>query len=423
MSMKEIRVEELVEIVGPGCEMLGPLKDGGRILSTTEPACCGPMFTPELKGGHTVTRPVGMEGAEVGDAIAITIKRLRMLSTASASGTDRRREGYYVGDPFIAKRCPSCGEINPRSYVEGIGRDAVKCAKCKIPIRAFEITCGYTALFSRDREIGVTVPAKTAASIAMEADRYAAPPKTRKAHSVLRLALADMPPGIVMRLIPSIGNIGTVPAVDIPSSHNCGDLGQLLVGAPHAYGIRKEDLTLRTDAHMDLATVREGATVIAPVKVEGGGIYMGDINAAAGGGLVAGHSLDVSGEISVDVEVIKGLEMEGPVVLPNEEDLPFLSRPFKKREESKARELAREHGFELEELAPVQVVGSGPTLNDAVNSGVERIARLVGMRPEEVKNRATVGGGIEIGRVLGLVGVSVLLPVGKLEDIGIAHLI
>ncbi|MEK6978089.1 MAG: acetamidase/formamidase family protein, partial [Candidatus Hydrothermarchaeota archaeon] len=267
---------------------------------------------------------------KVGDAIAIKIERLRMLSMASASGTDRRRDGYYVGDPFIAKRCPSCGEINPKSYVEGIGRDAVKCAKCNLPIRAFEILCGYTALFSSDRKIGVIVPGKTAASIAMEADRYAAPPKTRKAHSVLRLALADMPPGIVMRLRPSIGNIGTIPAIDIPSSHNCGDLGQLLVGAPHAYGMRQEDLALRTDAHMDLPAVREGTTVIAPVKVEGGGIYMGDINAVAGGGLVAGHTLDVSGEISVEVKVIKGLEMEGPIILPNEEDLPFLSRPFKK---------------------------------------------------------------------------------------------
>ena len=77
--MKEIRVEEFVEIVGPGNGMLGPLRDGGRILSITEPACCGPMFTPELRSGHTVTRPVGVEGAEVGDAIAIKIERLRML--------------------------------------------------------------------------------------------------------------------------------------------------------------------------------------------------------------------------------------------------------------------------------------------------------------------------------------------------------
>ncbi|MEK6977771.1 MAG: acetamidase, partial [Candidatus Hydrothermarchaeota archaeon] len=99
------------------------------------------------------------------------------------------------------------------------------------------------------------------------------------------------------------------------------------------------------------------------------------------------------------------------------------SRPLKKAEDLEARKIAEKFGFELEELAPVQVVGSGPTLNDAVNNGVERIARLVEMRLEEVRNRATIGGGIEIGRVSGLVGVSVLLPLEKLEGIGIAHLI
>lgn len=418
--MKEICVEEFVDIVGPGCEMVGPLEDGSTIRSVTEPACCGPMFTPELRSGHTVTKPVGIEGAEVGDAIAIKVKRLQALSLASASGTDQRKEGYYIGDPFIAKWCPSCEEVNPASYVEGIGKDAVKCVRCNRPMRAFEMTCGYTALFSKDRKIGVTVPQETAASIAREADRYAARPQKGKAHSILSLALGDMPSGIVMRLRPSIGNIGTVPAVDIPSSHNCGDLGQRLVGARHSYGIQREDLIHRTDAHMDLATVREGTTVIAPVKVEGGGIYMGDINAAAGGGLVAGHSLDVSGEITVEVEVIHGLEIEGPFLLPNEEDLPFLSEPLKKAERLRASEMAKKIGFELEETAPVQVVGSGPTLNDAVINGVERIARLVGMRVEEVKNRATMGGGIDIGRVSGLVGITVPLPLEKLEDLGIA---
>jgi formamidase len=51
---------------------------------------------------------------------------------------------------------------------------------------------------------------------------------------------------------------------------------------------------------------------------------------------------------------------------------------------------------------------------------VERIARLVGMRVEEVKNRATLGGGIDIGRVSGLVGITVPLPLEKVEDLGIA---
>ena len=69
-------------VLDPGKPMLGPVKDGGFIVANTAPGCWGPMITPELKGGHEVTVPVAVEGAEVGDAIAI---RIRSVTTPATS--------------------------------------------------------------------------------------------------------------------------------------------------------------------------------------------------------------------------------------------------------------------------------------------------------------------------------------------------
>ena len=46
------------------------------------------MITPSLKGGHEVTMPVEVAGAEVGDAVVIKIKDITVTSMATASGND-----------------------------------------------------------------------------------------------------------------------------------------------------------------------------------------------------------------------------------------------------------------------------------------------------------------------------------------------
>jgi len=73
-----VYVNEFVDLVGPETDMLGPVKDGGRIVTGTEPACYGPMITPEVESGHTISRPVAVMGAEVGDAVALKLKRSRL---------------------------------------------------------------------------------------------------------------------------------------------------------------------------------------------------------------------------------------------------------------------------------------------------------------------------------------------------------
>ena len=139
--------------------------------------------------------------------------------------------------------------------------------------------------------------------------------------------------------------MGTTPSRPFPDSHNAGDFGSFLIGAPHEYALTKEELEERTDGHMDINRVRENAVVICPVKVPGGGVYLGDMHAMQGDGEIAGHTTDVSGIVTLQVHVLKGLTLEGPILLPVEEDLPYLARPLTREEKAKALRTARRFGL------------------------------------------------------------------------------
>src|ERR1700674_1407111 len=75
-------------IIGPNSKMLGPLADGGRIIFLTAPGCWGPMITPTIRGGHEVCTPVAIKGANVGDAVAIRVEKIKILSKAASVGVD-----------------------------------------------------------------------------------------------------------------------------------------------------------------------------------------------------------------------------------------------------------------------------------------------------------------------------------------------
>ncbi len=98
----ELRVASYTEVIGPNLPMLGPLADGGLLIANTVQGCWGPMITPELKGGHEVTQPVAVVGAEVGDAVALAIEQISIRSRAAASGTHVVVAGRNQGDPAIA---------------------------------------------------------------------------------------------------------------------------------------------------------------------------------------------------------------------------------------------------------------------------------------------------------------------------------
>ena len=75
-SRRSIVVSEFTNsVLDPDAPMLGPVENGGTIIANTAPGCWGPMPTPQIRGGHEVTVPVAVAGAEVGDGIAIRIKQ------------------------------------------------------------------------------------------------------------------------------------------------------------------------------------------------------------------------------------------------------------------------------------------------------------------------------------------------------------
>src|SRR3954447_16462187 len=163
-------------IIGPSAEVAGTVRDGGHIVANTAPGCWGPMITPAIKGGHEVTLPVAVEGAEIGDAIAIRIRSIDVTSSATASGNDRTIEGRFNGDPYCAKVCASCGAEDEATVVEGIGPDSVRCAACGAPAAPFAFTNGYTMAFDDARGLGITVTPEKAESFARDAQHAAALP-------------------------------------------------------------------------------------------------------------------------------------------------------------------------------------------------------------------------------------------------------
>ena len=410
-------------VLDPGAAMQGPVESGGTIIANTAPGCWGPMITPHLRGGHEVTQPVWVDGAEPGDAVVIRIRDISVTSIATASGHDSSPEGFCLGDPYVAARCPTCDTLWPETHIEGFGQDSVKCNVCGNAVKPFEVVHGYTVTFDETGSVGVTLPRSAAEKIAGRADHYAALPDASQQHSILNYALSDMP-GVMVRMRPFLGQLGTCPSIAMPDSHNAGDFGAFLVGAPHPYALTAEQLALhKTDGHMDIDAVRAGAILVAPVKVKGAGVYMGDMHAGQGDGEIAGHTMDVAGSVTLRVEVKKGYPIDGPVLFPLPEDLPPMARPFTDAEKAKATHLAAQWGVkELEACAPISVIGTAADMNAAIENGLQRAATLLDMTVPEVRNRATINGAIEIGRAPGVIQVTFLAPLAKLDAVGLGDL-
>ena len=420
-SRRSIVVSEFTNsVLDPDAPMLGPVENGGTIIANTAPGCWGPMITPALRGGHEVTRPVFVEGAEVGDGVAIRIRDITVTSIATASGHDSSPEGFCLGDPYVAGRCPVCDTVWPETHVEGIGQDAVKCNTCGNAVTPFAIVHGYTVTFDETRSVGLTLPKAAAEEIAHNANHYSALPDQSRQHSILTFAPSDMP-GTLVRMRPFMGQLGTCPSMAMPDSHNAGDFGSFLVGAPHEYAITAEQLVQhKTDGHMDIDAVRAGAIIVCPVKVRGAGVYLGDMHAGQGDGEIAGHTMDVAGSVTLQIEVVKNYPLDGPVLFPLEEDLPPMARPFSAAEKAKGQRLAAKWGVaEIEPLAPISVIGTAANLNLAIENGLARAAKLLGMTVAEVRNRATVNGAIEIGRAPGVIQVTFLAPLSRLDVVGL----
>lgn len=106
----------------PNVAMLGPVENGGTIIANTALGCWGQMITPSLRGGHEVTRPVFVEGAEIGDGVAIRIRDITVPSIATASGHDSSPAGFCLGDPYVPRVALSVIPFGPKPMWKASGR-------------------------------------------------------------------------------------------------------------------------------------------------------------------------------------------------------------------------------------------------------------------------------------------------------------
>lgn len=414
--LQTVYVDEFTNgILDPNHKMTKGVKDGGRIIANTAPGCWGPMITPALKGGHAVTKPVYVEGAEVGDAVALFIESIRMTSIATSSGNDHPIDGRYISDAFIAAKCANCGKVNPETEIKGIGQDAIVCKNCGAVVTPFEFTNGYTIVFDQEKGLGVTVNKDAAEKMAKDGRKYMCTPENSIQNPILTIAPHDII-GLVSRIRPMMGQLGTTPSRAFPDSHNAGDFAQALIGAEHDYAMTEDEIKDRTDGHMDINRVREGVWVICPVKVKGAGVYLGDMHAQQGDGEIAGHTTDIAGIVQLRVKLLKNFTIEGPIILPLEEDLPYLAKPLTNKEIERATKIAKDFGMsEIEDSLPMSFVGTGANLNEATLNGMQRAANLLKISVPEVMNRATINGAIQIGRNPGVVTVTFLVPKSYLK--------
>ena len=90
-----------------------------------------------------------------------------------------------------------------------------------------------------------------------------------------------------------IGVIGVAPAE-----------GEIPCGVPDLHG-----------GNMDYKEVKEGATILLPVNVPGALLAMGDLHAVMADGEIGVTGLEVSGSVTVTVDIIKGKHMPLPMII------------------------------------------------------------------------------------------------------------
>ncbi|AWN24248.1 acetamidase [Deinococcus irradiatisoli] len=102
--------------------------------------------------------------------------------------------------------------------------------------------------------------------------------------------------GVKLPLRPMIGVIGTAPAGEAVSNGTPGDHG----------------------GNMDTKVIREGSTLWLPVNVPGGLLALGDLHAGMGDGEVSVCGLEVPGEVTLRVRLVKACPYPLPMVQTGE---------------------------------------------------------------------------------------------------------
>ncbi|MFO0888100.1 MAG: acetamidase/formamidase family protein [Isosphaeraceae bacterium] len=102
---------------------------------------------------------------------------------------------------------------------------------------------------------------------------------------------------------PMIGCIGTAPDWGCPTTGPAG---------PHG-------------GNLDLVEVAPGATIYLPVFVEQGLLYLGDLHAAMGHGELSATGLEMAGETTISVELLRGRRLSWPRIESKDEIMAVAS--------------------------------------------------------------------------------------------------
>jgi formamidase len=172
--------------------------------------------------------------------------------------------------------------------------------------------------------------------------------------------------------------------------------------------------------NMDIRYLREGVTVYLPCHVEGCGLAIGDFHYAQGDGEVAGTAIEMDGDITVTVTVVDeppalshGPHYEGPasvLAIPSERFYAVTGFPFKRR-----GEIPREIAY----LADAKVADLTNLSNDinlaarnALAAMIDHIVDRYGYDRTQAYMIASVAVDLRIGQLVDTpnVGVTAILP-------------
>ncbi|MDQ0189878.1 acetamidase/formamidase [Alicyclobacillus cycloheptanicus] len=149
----------------------------------------------------------------------------------------------------------------PETRIEGICQSAIRCVNCGADVTPFKFTNGYTIAFDVHRQVGVTLPKQAAEQVARDGRRYLATPDHSIQNPIVTFAPHDIV-GAVARLRPFLGQIGTTPSRPLPDSHNAGDFGFFLIGAPHKFAVSAAELL-----GMTVPEVTNRATITGSIEI------------------------------------------------------------------------------------------------------------------------------------------------------------
>lgn len=219
----------------------------GQFNSSTTPA---EVAACDLGRVHPFTGPVHIEGAERGDALAVTVLDIEPSDygyTLIAPGFGFLRD--VIAGPYIAH-----WKLD-RHFAVSDQLPGVRIPYCAFP--------GSIGVLHGEPEVRAALARET--------------------------ALHDAG-GAVM----------------LPEAQGALPANLFGPGGPHAAEALRTIPSRENGGNMDVKTMQIGTTILFPVFVEGGGLWLGDIHYAQGDGEVCGTAIEMDARVTVKCEVIKG---------------------------------------------------------------------------------------------------------------------